>query len=170
MPPPWRCQMPSTEFWQPYQERPKNYPLQFVLHFDPATDADKLFPLLMTTADTVAERQPPRWGPACKASIANSRRSTAAPRALLRTIFRQHLSIDTPDEKLNQAFSWAEVAIDQLRVANHALACRDRFGRRLLHLRGFGPAGLRLVFWPRCPVDALRREQLRRLSSSRGTN
>ena len=27
-----------------------------------------------------------------------------------------HLSIDTPDERLNQAFSWAEVAIDQLRV------------------------------------------------------
>ena len=28
----------------------------------------------------------------------------------------QHLSIDTPDQKLNQAFTWAEVAIDQLRV------------------------------------------------------
>src|ERR1700721_3481853 len=28
----------------------------------------------------------------------------------------QHLSIDTPDQKLNQAFAWAEVAIDQLRV------------------------------------------------------
>ena len=28
----------------------------------------------------------------------------------------QHLSIDTPDPKLNQAFTWAEVAIDQLRV------------------------------------------------------
>jgi glycogen debranching enzyme len=27
-----------------------------------------------------------------------------------------HLSIDTPDQTLNQAFAWAEVAIDQLRV------------------------------------------------------
>ena len=39
---------------EPYQERPKNYPLQFVLHFDPATDSDKLYPLLMTTGETVA--------------------------------------------------------------------------------------------------------------------
>ncbi len=31
----------------PYQEHPQTYPLQFVLRFDPATDAGKVFPLLM---------------------------------------------------------------------------------------------------------------------------
>src|ERR1700722_17708384 len=28
----------------------------------------------------------------------------------------EHMSVETPDEKLNQAFAWAEVAIDHLRV------------------------------------------------------
>lgn len=39
----------------PYQERPKIYPSQFVVHFDPARDANKLFPLLMATADTAED-------------------------------------------------------------------------------------------------------------------
>src|ERR1700733_142910 len=48
--------MPTAQYGilPPYQERPKDYPLQFVIHFDPATDAGKIYPLLMATADTAA--------------------------------------------------------------------------------------------------------------------
>ena len=48
--------MPTAQYGilEPYQDRPKNYPLQFVIHFDPATDRDKFYPLLMTTAETTA--------------------------------------------------------------------------------------------------------------------
>ena len=52
-------EIPGAEpgIMNPYQERPKTYPLQFVLHFDPAHDADKFFPLLLATADTAAGSQ-----------------------------------------------------------------------------------------------------------------
>ena len=50
-------EMPGAEpgILAPYQERAKTYPLQFVLHFDPAHDGNKLFPLLLATADTAAD-------------------------------------------------------------------------------------------------------------------
>ncbi|HET6219067.1 MAG TPA: hypothetical protein VFE27_18740, partial [Acidobacteriaceae bacterium] len=48
--------MPTAQYGilPPYQERPKDYPLQFVIHFDPATDSNKIYPLFMTTAETAA--------------------------------------------------------------------------------------------------------------------
>jgi glycogen debranching enzyme len=110
--------MPSAEYGilPPYQEHPKDYPLQFLLHYDPATDRDKVYPLLMTVGVTTAT--------ATNASLARKLEA-------LNTSFQQlysdtqqhfvkfaaeHLSIDTPDQTFNQAFAWAEVAIDQLRV------------------------------------------------------
>ena len=55
--------MPTAQYGilPPYQERPKNYPLQFVIHFDPATDRDKVYPLLMTTAETAATAPALAW-------------------------------------------------------------------------------------------------------------
>ncbi len=110
--------MPDAQYgiMAPYQERPKNYPVQFVLHFDPSTDADKFFPLLMATADTAADASTAALG-ACLQSL-NSQFETlySSTQTYYAKFSSQHLSIDTPDEKLNQAFSWAEVAIDQLRV------------------------------------------------------
>jgi glycogen debranching enzyme len=99
---------------QPYQERPRNYPLQFVLHFDPAADTGKLFPLLMTTADTVAEVK--ALGTRLTALAGQFQNLYSRTQDYYAKFSSSHLSIDTPDEKLNQAFSWAEVAIDQLRV------------------------------------------------------
>jgi hypothetical protein len=101
---------------EPYQERPKNYPLQFVLHFDPATDSDKLYPLLMTTGETVATST--RSGLAARLEALDSGLQAlyGGTQKYFQEFSAQHLSIDTPDQKLNQAFAWAEVAIDQLRV------------------------------------------------------
>lgn len=99
---------------QPYQERPKNYPLQFVLHFDPAAGTGKLFPLLMTTADTVADVK--ALGTRLTALAGQFQNLYSRTQDYYTQFSATHLSIDTPDERLNQAFSWAEVAIDQLRV------------------------------------------------------
>jgi hypothetical protein len=111
-------EMPGAEpgILAPYQERPKTYPLQFVQHFDPAHDGNKLFPLLLTTADTVAN--------------SNSRilagKLTELGRSLqplyeetvtyYKNFLAEHLRIETPDKQFDDAFAWAEVSIDQLKV------------------------------------------------------
>ena len=50
---------------------PKNYPMQFVIHFNPATDGDKFYPLLMTTGETVATSSTSLWQPGCRHSMKN---------------------------------------------------------------------------------------------------
>jgi glycogen debranching enzyme len=110
--------MPTAQYGilAPYQERPKNYPLQFVIHFDPATDRNKLYPLLMTTADTAAAATTPALASKLQALDSGFRELFSDSEKHFQNFTAQHLSIDTPDQKLNQAFTWAEVAIDQLRV------------------------------------------------------
>ena len=110
--------MPTAQsgILEPYQERPKNYPLQFVIHFDPATDGDKLYPLLMTTADTAAAATTPALAARLQALDNGFRELYSDSQNHFQNFTAQHLSIETPDQKLNQAFAWAEVAIDQLRV------------------------------------------------------
>jgi glycogen debranching enzyme len=100
----------------PYQERPTNYPLQFVIHFNPATDGDKPYPLLMTTGETAATSTTSALAARLEALDSGFHASYRATQKHFEEWAAQHLSIDTPDEKLNQAFTWAEVAIDQLRV------------------------------------------------------
>jgi len=100
----------------PYQERPKNYPLQFVIHFDPATDSDKLYPLLMTTGETAATSTSSALAARLEALDTGFQALYSGTQKHFEEFSAQHLSIDTPDQKLNQAFAWAEVAIDQLRV------------------------------------------------------
>lgn len=111
-------EMPGAEpgTLAPYQERPKTYSLQFVLHFDPAHDGDKLFPLLITIADTAAESNKE----ALAARLADLGRSFQALYEQTGTYFRnflsEHLAIETPDKEFDEAFAWAEVSIDQLKV------------------------------------------------------
>ena len=110
--------MPTATYGilEPYQERPRNYPLQFVLHFNPATDGAKLYPLLMTTGETAATSSTSALAARLQALDEGFQASYNATQKHFEEFSAQHLSIDTPDQKLNQAFTWAEVAIDQLRV------------------------------------------------------
>ena len=100
----------------PYQERPKIYPLQFVLHFDPAHDGDKLYPLLLATADTADESE--KMALAAKlAALGRSFQSLYEQDELYFINFlREHLVIETPDKQFDEAFAWAQVSIDQLKV------------------------------------------------------
>ena len=100
----------------PYQERPTNYPLQFVIHFNPATDGDKLYPLLMTTGETAATSTTSALADRLQALDEGFQAFYRGTQKYFEEFSARHLSIDTPDQKLNQAFSWAELAIDQLRV------------------------------------------------------
>lgn len=98
----------------PYQERAEAWPLQFVLHFDPKHDAGTLWPLLVTLANQ----------PESKANVSerltklndSAKAIWEANRKYFQTFISQRTSLETPDQTLNDAFSWAEVAMDQLRV------------------------------------------------------
>lgn len=110
--------MPGAEHGiiAPYQERAHLWPLQFVMRFDPKTDGNKLFPLLMTFANNVHD--------AGKLELAHKLADlvSAAPgivthnEAYYRNLLNTHASIETPDASLNEAFTWAVTAIDQLKV------------------------------------------------------
>jgi glycogen debranching enzyme len=100
----------------PYQERAASWPLQFVLRFDPNRDQNKLFPLLITFAD---HRKNIDKEAATRSLVDLDEANESIYRAnesYYRDFRAQHTAIETPDTQLNAAFSWAEIAIDQLRV------------------------------------------------------
>lgn len=100
----------------PYQERPKFYQTQFILHYNPKTDRGKAYPLLMALGRTHEA--------ASKASLEAALREENA-QALARYrqtadyyahFFDTRTTIDTPDTAFNDDFRWAAASIDQLRV------------------------------------------------------
>jgi glycogen debranching enzyme len=111
-------EMPGAEpgILAPYQERPQTYPLQLVLHFDPARDGNKLFPLLLATADsvedsntTVLARNLDEIGRVFQSLYEETG-------AYYKKFLSEHLILETPDKQFDDAFAWAEVSIDQLKV------------------------------------------------------
>ncbi len=122
--------MPRTEpgILQPYQERPKNYPLQLVLQYDPARDGNRYFPLLMAAGTTEAT--------ATKAALTQqlSQMGTGVEKLYEGTasyyqhFFDTRLVAETPDARVNQAIKWAEVSIDQLRVRHRSAEYGDETG------------------------------------------
>lgn len=110
--------MPTAEpgILEPYQERGADYPLQFVLHFDPKRDAHTYFPLLLTVGNTTATATTNALASRLSTLDRDFSSIYEENRKYYQDFRALHMSIDTPDEKLNEAFSWAEVSIDQLRV------------------------------------------------------
>lgn len=100
----------------PYQERAKTYPLQLVLHFDPAKDTHAFFPLLMTMGDTPEASTAEALAKSLSALDATAASLYRDNQSYYQSLLEKHMSLDTPDKSLNEAFSWAEVSIDQLRV------------------------------------------------------
>ena len=100
----------------PYQERARTWPLQFVLHVDPAKDHGQPHPLLIAMGDT-PQSSTRQALTATVASLGQAAAGLAAANADAFKAFQSgHTRILTPDADLNAAFSWAEVAIEQLRV------------------------------------------------------
>lgn len=110
--------MPSAEpgVMAPYQERGLDYPLQFVLHFDPKRDAHTYFPLLMTMGNTTDTSTAAALDEQLAALDHNFRSLYESNRQYYDNFSNSRLTMDSPDQKLNRTFQWAEVSIDQLRV------------------------------------------------------
>ena len=100
----------------PYQERASSWPLQFVLHYDPAKDGKKVFPLLMSFGSSEQTANKTALGRALASLNESAQSLYEKNEAYYRNLLATHTSIETPDKRLNEAFTWAVAAIDQLRV------------------------------------------------------
>ena len=110
--------MPGAEpgIMAPYQERSKTYPTQFVVHFDPMRDRDKLFPLLMATTETPAESNVSVLATKLSALERSFQSLYEDTASYYKRFVADHMTIETPDKQFDEAFLWSEVAIDQLKV------------------------------------------------------
>jgi glycogen debranching enzyme len=94
----------------PYQEHPQTYPLELTLQYDPARDPGLVFPLILSMLD---ERNPSDTAAAINEQIPQLYRRTLDYYA---HFFDKRLVVESPDTRLNEAFAWAEIAIDQAQV------------------------------------------------------
>ena len=107
----------------PYQERPRTFPVEMNLAFDPKKDSDSFFPLLMT-----AGRESEKLGN--RLEELNRRVASLFQETLQRydRFFDTRLWVETPDADFDKAMRWAVVAVDQ---------CRVRFGQETGMVAGF---------------------------------
>ncbi len=100
----------------PYQERPQFHPVELKLHIDPVRDHKKLFPLLMAAGLGTATAT----NTALAATLAQLNASIPAlyetHAETYKKLLANSVSIETPDQSLNEAFQWAIVSIEQLKT------------------------------------------------------
>ena len=104
--------MPRTKpgILVPYQEHPQTYPLELKLTFDPKRDTGLSFPLVFAMSngsDPAAE---------VEQVLAGTAEAYRATQAYYQAFFDSRLFLETPDRKLDEAFKWAEIALDQMQV------------------------------------------------------
>ena len=103
----------------PYQERPRTYPLELKLSFDPKTQSERFFPLLMAAAPSITGTT----APSLARQLLDLNKTWAAQ--YRQTVdyyghfFDRRLTAETPDASFNLALRWAELAIDQAQVRFH---------------------------------------------------
>jgi hypothetical protein len=113
--------MPSSQPGplRPYQERPKTEPLSFRFAYDPAKDDHVFYPLLAAVSDGKSAGPDAREALLDKL-IAQSDRVPALYRGtsdFFAHFFDRRLTVTSPDPTFNDALRWAEVSIEQSRVA-----------------------------------------------------
>jgi len=100
----------------PYQERPQVHPVELHLHIDPARDRGRLFPLLMAAGMNKASATSAALGATLaklNATIPDTYKTHAdSYTKLLSTA----TLIKTPDRRLDEAFQWAVISIEQLKT------------------------------------------------------
>src|ERR1700722_14190902 len=92
----------------PYQERPRTWPLELKLSFDPKTQSKQFFPILVANSAK-------QWLELNKTWTAESRQTAD----YYSHFFDHRLTAETPDQSFNLALRWAELAIDQAQVHLH---------------------------------------------------
>ncbi len=126
--------MPGTRpgILPPYQERPKTYPTQLILRFDPKQDRGKAYPLLMAMGRTrEAATQESLEAALCEQN-AQAQELYQQTADYYAHFFDTRMTVETPDTVFNDDFRWAALSIDQLRV---------RHGRELGLVAGFYSSG-----------------------------
>ena len=100
----------------PYQERPKFYPTQLILHYDPKTDRGNAYPLLMAVGRTREAATPASLEAALGEENEQALALYRQTSDYYAHFFDTRMTVDTPDAAFNDDFRWAAISIDQLRV------------------------------------------------------
>jgi glycogen debranching enzyme len=100
----------------PYQERPQVHPVELHVHIDPARDKGKLFPLLMDVGMNNAAATNQALGKTLEQMNDTVGERYKAHDESYTKLLANSVSIDTPDKKLDEAFQWAVVSIEQLKA------------------------------------------------------
>jgi glycogen debranching enzyme len=100
----------------PYQERPKDYPVELKLHIDPARDHGRLFPLLMAVGLNAPTATNAALGSTLARLNADIPALYASQAQTYKDVLAHSVSIETPDKSLDEAFQWAIVSIEQLKT------------------------------------------------------
>jgi glycogen debranching enzyme len=100
----------------PYQERPQVHPVELKLHIDPARDRGRLYPLLMAVRTNKEAANTRALGETLERLNQGIAAEYAAHAESYRKLLANSVSIDTPDKRLNEAFQWAVVSIEQLKA------------------------------------------------------
>ncbi|HVZ82264.1 MAG TPA: hypothetical protein VG893_01220 [Terracidiphilus sp.] len=100
----------------PYQERPKDHPVELRLHIDPARDRGRLFPLLMAVGMNPSTATNHALGATLAHLNGQIPALYAAEAATYKDLLARSVSIETPDHSLDEAFQWAVLSIEQLRT------------------------------------------------------
>jgi hypothetical protein len=119
-------------FLPPYQEGPRSWPLQFALHFDPKRDQGRLYPLLILFANSAAAGTRGEFRGALAQLNAQAMPLFEANREYYEKLLASRTSIDTPDARLNEAFTWAQVSMEQLRAKTAAESDQEAMTAGLL--------------------------------------
>jgi glycogen debranching enzyme len=110
--------MPGTRpgILPPYEERPRFYQTQLILHYDPKTDRGKSYPLLMAMGRTREAASPAALEAALREQNTQALALYRQTADYYAHFFDTRMTVDTPDAAFNDYFRWAALSIDQLRV------------------------------------------------------
>jgi glycogen debranching enzyme len=110
--------MPNTQpgILAPYQEKPRVYPLELKLHYDPKRDTNRYFPLLMAMGNTVETATNATLQGKLERLDAELPQIYAKHAERYRQMRDKLTAIRTPDPGLDDDFGWAEMSIEQLRA------------------------------------------------------
>ena len=100
----------------PYQERPRDYPVELKLHIDPARDHGRLFPLLMAVGMNPATATNAALGATLAQLNTQIPVLYASQAQTYKDLLAHSVSIETPDHSLDEAFQWAVLSIEQLKT------------------------------------------------------
>jgi len=100
----------------PYQEKPHFYPLELKLRYDPKRDGNRYFPLLMAVGTTGATATNTALTAKIDQLGASIEKTYATHRGRYEKMLGELTAIRTPDEGLNEDFTWAALSIEQLRA------------------------------------------------------